>query len=228
MNNQHAGLSQVLAEQRMTQRREQAADARLARGVRPPRRRRRWAVRGWWQLARWPAATAEQPARRSGASVDRSEVTMSRRARALILGVALVAINLAGMTAVAQAHTTADPASQRHRALGQVEFLATADHAVAAQEQPTDAVEQFRRGERASQEQTTTDNAIRAGLAQERYYSTWGYGDTPAPVPAEPSGQPDWLIPAIGVLAAVLALVAGLVVLAARRAGRRVRAGQAA
>jgi hypothetical protein len=45
---------------------------------------------------------------------------------------------------------------------------------------------------------------------------------------AEPSGQPDWLVPAIGVLAAVLALVAGLVVMAAERAGRRVRAGQAA
>jgi hypothetical protein len=41
--------------------------------------------------------------------------------------------------------------------------------------------------------------------------------------PAEPSGQPDRLVPAIGVLTAVLALVAGLVVLAARRAGRWVR-----
>jgi hypothetical protein len=46
--------------------------------------------------------------------------------------------------------------------------------------------------------------------------------------PAEPSGQLDWLVLAIGVLAAVLALVAGLVVLAARRANRRVRAGQTA
>jgi hypothetical protein len=154
---------------------------------------------------------------------------MSRLTRALVLGVALAAMNLAGTTAVAQAHTTDDPASNRHRALGRLEFLAAAHHAVASQEQnPTDAVEQFRRGERASQEQPTTDNAIRAGLAQERYYSTWGYGDTPTPAPAEPSEQPDWLVLTLGVLAAALALVAALAVLAARRAGRRLRASQAA
>jgi hypothetical protein len=162
-------------------------------------------------------------------------------------------MNLAGATAVAQAHANDDPASNRHRALGRLEFLAAADHAVASQKQnptdaveqfrrgerasqeqttasqeqnPTNAMEQFRRGERASQEQTTTDAAKQAGLAQERYYSTWGYADTPAPV--EPSGQPDWLVLTLGVLSAALALVAGLAVLAARRAGRRLRAGQAA
>jgi hypothetical protein len=64
MHNQHAELSQVLAEQHITQRHEQATNARLAAGARPPRRRRRWAVRSWWQLARWPAVAAEQPARR--------------------------------------------------------------------------------------------------------------------------------------------------------------------
>jgi hypothetical protein len=65
MNNQHAGLSQVLAEQRMIQRREQAAHARLARGARPSRRRRQWAAHGWWQLARWPSIAADQPVRRA-------------------------------------------------------------------------------------------------------------------------------------------------------------------
>jgi hypothetical protein len=65
MNNQHAGLSQVLADQRITERRQQAAQARLADGARPPRRRRRWrVVHRWWQLARWPAAATEQPAHR--------------------------------------------------------------------------------------------------------------------------------------------------------------------
>jgi hypothetical protein len=64
MHNQHAELSQILAEQRITQRQEQAAHARLVAGARLPRRRRRWAVRGWWQLARWPAVAAEQPAHR--------------------------------------------------------------------------------------------------------------------------------------------------------------------
>jgi hypothetical protein len=62
MHNQHAGLSQLLAEQRITDRHEQATHARLVRGAPSPRRRhRRWAARGWWQLARrehhaYPAA----------------------------------------------------------------------------------------------------------------------------------------------------------------------------
>ena len=64
MHNQHAGLSQALAEQRITERHEQAAHARLLRGARPSRRRgARWAARRWWQLARWPAVATQQPAR---------------------------------------------------------------------------------------------------------------------------------------------------------------------
>ena len=61
MHNQHAGLSLQLAAQRITEQAEQAAQARLAQGAGRPRRRRRWLARGWWQLARRPAATA-QPA----------------------------------------------------------------------------------------------------------------------------------------------------------------------
>ena len=64
MTNQHAGLSQMLAEQRRTERWEQAVQARLAHPARPSRRRRRWVVRGWWQLARWPAIATDQPIRR--------------------------------------------------------------------------------------------------------------------------------------------------------------------
>jgi len=45
---------------------------------------------------------------------------------------------------------------------------------------------------------------------------------------AEPSGQSGWLVLTIGVLSAALVLVAGLAVLAARRANRRLRAGHAA
>jgi hypothetical protein len=64
MNNQHAGLSQVLAAQRITERHEQAAHARLLRGARPPRRRHtRWAARRWWQLARWPGVASKQAVR---------------------------------------------------------------------------------------------------------------------------------------------------------------------
>jgi hypothetical protein len=65
MNNQHAGLSQALAEQHITERREQAAHARLAGSARPPRRRHSSrAARGWWQLARWPTVATEQPVHR--------------------------------------------------------------------------------------------------------------------------------------------------------------------
>ena len=63
MYNQHAGLSQALAAQRITERPEQADHARLVGGARPPRRRRLWLGRGWWQLARWPAVATKQPAR---------------------------------------------------------------------------------------------------------------------------------------------------------------------
>jgi hypothetical protein len=61
MHNQHAGLSHLLATQRMTERQEQAAQARLAqRAGRPRRRFHRWLARGWCQLVRWPGA-ATQP-----------------------------------------------------------------------------------------------------------------------------------------------------------------------
>jgi hypothetical protein len=51
----------------------------------------------------------------------------------------------------------------------------------------------------------------------------------PAPVrPAEPSGQPAWLVVSLGGLATALALLAGLAVLTARRANPRARVGQAA
>jgi hypothetical protein len=64
MHNQHAGLSQALATQRITERHQQATGARLLRAARPPRRRRtRWVGRRWWQLARWPGVAAKQPAR---------------------------------------------------------------------------------------------------------------------------------------------------------------------
>jgi hypothetical protein len=66
MHNQHTGLSQTLAEQRITERHEQAAHARLVRGARPPRHRRRRASvpRRWWQLARWPGVATDQPVTR--------------------------------------------------------------------------------------------------------------------------------------------------------------------
>ena len=66
MHNQHTDLSQTLATQRISERHEQAAQARLVRGARPPRPRRRRArmPRRWWQLARWSGVVTDQPVAR--------------------------------------------------------------------------------------------------------------------------------------------------------------------
>jgi hypothetical protein len=62
MHNQHAGLSQQLAAQHITERQDQAAQARLAQSAGRPRHRRRWRLAlGWWRLARRPGVAA-QPA----------------------------------------------------------------------------------------------------------------------------------------------------------------------
>jgi hypothetical protein len=123
---------------------------------------------------------------------------MSKLARALALVAMLAAMNLAGMTTVAHAYPL-DPAT---------------DRSISAKQQ------------------STGDATARRLLARERSsIPNLAPAQTQPGSPlrsAEPSGQPGWLIASFGVLAAVLALVAGLVVMAARRANRRVRAGQAA
>ena len=142
---------------------------------------------------------------------------MSKLTRALILEATLAAMNLAGMTAVAQAQSNDDPdgkQARRQATESQVGQTWRKHQATPQQQAATDdAVQQFRRGERASQEQTTPSG-------------------TPAQVPApsqapEPSGQPGWLVPSLTLLAAALAVSGGLAVMAAKRASRRVRAGHA-
>ena len=128
---------------------------------------------------------------------------MSKLARALTLAATLAAMSLAPLTAVAQTHAT--------------------DHATSE-----DAAHRATVRRVTSAQQAAADTAHRRLLAQERYYSTWRSGDGPTPTPAEPSRQPAWLVIALGVLAAVAALVAGVAVLAARRAIRGQQAGQTA
>src|SRR5215208_4863358 len=184
------------------------------------------------------------------------EATVSKRTRALIFGAMLAAMNLAGLTAVTQAQTSAAPTShqdaQRSPTERQVsepyrnyhEALATLaqtaqDDAVhrfrrgerASQEQSTtaEAVEEFGSGERASQAQTAADAALQRQLARERHSIPSGIpAQVPTPAPAEPNGQPGWLLASLGVLTTVLALIGGLAVLAARRTSRRTRLGHAA
>jgi hypothetical protein len=54
MHNQHLGLTGVLAEQRISERQQQATHERLVHSARSPRRRRQRATRRWWQLVLRP------------------------------------------------------------------------------------------------------------------------------------------------------------------------------
>jgi hypothetical protein len=143
---------------------------------------------------------------------------MSKLARALTLAAMVAAMNLAGMTALAQAHPTDQATAQqtRHPVTSPQQAAADAAH------------RRLLAQERSYSTSDYGDPAIQQALAQERFYSSWSYGNTSAPAPAEPGGQAGWLTPALGVLAAVMTLVAGAAVVAARRANRSQRAGQAA
>ena len=152
---------------------------------------------------------------------------MSKLARPLMLVAMLAAMNLAAMTAVAHAHTSNDPASTRHRALGRVAFLAT--------DQPSGQADATVRRLLARERSSIPGEAPahpRLPLDEERSSLLNLPNDTPSqltsptPTATEPSGQPGWLIPALGGLAAILALVVGITVLVVRHTNRRQRAGQ--
>jgi hypothetical protein len=137
---------------------------------------------------------------------------MSKRARTLILGATLAAMNLAGLTAVAHAQAN-DPDGKD------------------ARRPPSERQvgESWRHRQAASQEQAAADAALRRVLARERFSIPSQTPNQPtAPVPPEPSAQPNWLLASLGGFAAGLALAGGLAVLAARRVGRRARVGHAA
>ena len=138
---------------------------------------------------------------------------MSKRTRALILGAALAAMNLAGMTAVAHAQANHDPDGKD------------------ARRPPTERQvgETWRHGQVATPEQTAADAALQRQLARERFsIPSATPAQTTAPAPPEPSGAPGWLLASLGVLAAALVLAGGLAVRAAKRAGRRARIRPAA
>jgi hypothetical protein len=153
---------------------------------------------------------------------------MSKLARVLALGALLAATTLASTTAIAFA-TDAAVTQDGRRPPTERQVEAPDHRRVAPQQATADAA---RRAALAQEHYYSTwgygDPAVQQALAQERYYSTWGYSNTPAPAPAKPSRQPDWLVPGLGVLAAAVALATGLAVLAAKRAGRRTRVRHAA
>jgi hypothetical protein len=142
---------------------------------------------------------------------------MSKLTRTLILGAALTAMNLAGV-AVAQAQPPDG-----------VEQFRRGERASQEQSTTAEAVEEFRRGERAAQEQGAADAAVQRQLDRERHSIPSGTpAQVPAPAPVEQNGQSGWLLASLGALTVALALVGGLAVLAAKRAGRRARIRPAA
>jgi|SoiMetStandDraft_2_1073263.scaffolds.fasta_scaffold02228_3 hypothetical protein len=149
---------------------------------------------------------------------------MSKLTRALALAAMLAAMNLAGMTAAAHATQASDrPTSQ------DAKHPATQDRVTAPQQAAADTAHRRELAqERSYSTWGYTNPAVQQALAQERSYSTSGYGDNSAPAPAAPGGQADRLVPTLGVLATVMALVAVVAVLVARRATRTRRASQTA
>jgi hypothetical protein len=157
---------------------------------------------------------------------------MSKHTRALILAAIVPAMNLAAMTTVAHAQANDQPTrshtGRRPPTAAQVgEPYRYYHDALAAQGQPADAVERFRQGERASQQQPTSADSRRPPT-EARVGESWRHPGTVRARSAEPSGQPGWRVLGLGVLAAALALAGGLAVTTTRRARRRVRVGQAA
>jgi hypothetical protein len=137
---------------------------------------------------------------------------MSKRARALILGVTLAAMNLAGLTTVASAQSSDEPTSNQD-----------------ARRPPTQGqVGESWRHPQVAPEEPTVAGDTRRPPTESQVGESWRH-PTGTPVrPVEPSGPSGWLVASLGVLAAVLALSGGLAVLAARRAGRRARVEHAA
>jgi hypothetical protein len=130
---------------------------------------------------------------------------MSKLTRTFILAVVVAVLPLAGMTAVAHAQANdQDTPSQQELA-----ERWNSDYYQATRMLPAELKAWMQARDRAG---TPAEKTIQA----------------PAPVqPDQPSGQPLWLVVALGVLAAALAIVAGLALVATRRANRRAQVGPA-
>ena len=161
---------------------------------------------------------------------------MSKLTRTLILAATVAAMNLAGMTAIAHAQANdQDTPSQQELAerwntdYYQATHMSPAQHkawlqANATQRELSDRWAYYSHATQMSPAELKVwvQARDRAGTPTEKTVQV------PAPVrPVEPSGQPLWLVVTLGVLAAALAVVAGLALLAARRATRRAQVGPA-
>jgi hypothetical protein len=129
---------------------------------------------------------------------------MTKLARTLILGVTLAAMNLAGLTAVASAQTTDEPSGDQY-----------------ARRPPSQGQVGEAWRQQGTHQEPTVPGDTRRPPTQSQVGESWRHPTRTPARPAEPSGPSGWLVVSLGVLAAVLVLLGGLAVLAARRAGRR-------
>jgi hypothetical protein len=159
---------------------------------------------------------------------------MSKLARTLILAATVAALNLAGMTAVAQANDQ-DTTSQQELAENW-NYYNQATRVPPAELQARMQADAAQR--KLAERWSYYNHATRMSPAElKAWMQAKDRPDSPtqpptqvpaAPVrPTAPSGQPTWLVVSLGGLAAALALVAGLALLAARRANRRAQVGHA-
>ena len=135
---------------------------------------------------------------------------MSKLARTFVLGATLAAM-LASLTTAASAQSTNEPSNRDARR------PATQGHVGEAWHHP-----------QVAPTAPTVTGASRQPPTEAQVGEAWRHPTSAPEPPAEPSGQPGWLLASLGVLAAGLALAGGLVVLAATRENRRARLKHAA
>ena len=159
---------------------------------------------------------------------------MSKLARALILAVMVAVLPLAGMTAVAHAQANDQDTTSQQGLADNWNSYYQATHIPPAEPRARMQADARRA---LSERWTYYYHATRMSPAElKAWMQAKDRGDTPteppaqvpAPVqPDQPNGQPAWLVISLGGLAAALAVVAGLALLAARRANRRAQVGHA-
>jgi hypothetical protein len=161
---------------------------------------------------------------------------MSKLTRAFILAVVVAVLPLAGMTAVAHAQANdQDTPSQQELAerwntdYYQATHMSPAQHKAWLQANATQRELSDRRAYYGHATQMSPAELKAWVQARDRAGTpTAKTHQVPAPVrPDQPSGQPLWLVVTLAVLAAALAIVAGLALLAARRANRQAQVGHA-
>ena len=148
---------------------------------------------------------------------------MSKLARTLLLAATVAAMNLAGLAAIANAQANdQDPTTQRELAENW-NYYQQATRVPPAELQAWMQADATQR--KLSENWTYYYHATRMSPAElKAWLQAQDRADTPTEPPAsvpaprrppEPSGQPGWLVVSLGGLAAVLAVVAGLALLAA-------------